>query len=331
LSIDRFCLADHRSLIQRSRTTSALMKKIFAPTLTLILSLGLSPTALANAGPGPWAGGAYYPGGTDGKYQAAAYGNNISGIIGFTIRDGGPAVTAIPSASGGAGGGGAGGGAGSGGGPGALAASNAVQAFDATQNYFLMFVEGRTYSGLAAGSVNPVGKKVTGTLLGAQPDFGVITNTSILLSVQTLPPTVVTNVTNTVSTNISITNVGGALQTNFFVSTNFFSNVVTVGPTFLTNSNTVNQVTPDPIPILNRGLSGAFQAKLKNNQAYMTFSGNGQLSTPSQLQTINVVTNAAGNMTGGTIETDMVSFQVDGLRTSFITVSPSAATTTPAN
>jgi len=292
----------------------------------------------------------------------------------------------------------------------------------------VIFVEGRTYSGLAVGSVNPVGKKVTGALLGAQPDFGfvtntlpfefpeptfvtntnvtfapvtiptLITNTNVVnflspsntlatntnvavigfneeVTITNLPGTTVTNITNTVSTNFVVTNVGPVFITNIVYSTNIVTNIVTTDPIYITNTNQVpifqtnitvvpivanetvfltnifiapgpNIVTNealtnivvvpvavpfsisgiqgttntfDPLPILNRGLSGGFQAKIKNNKAYMTFRGNGQLSTPAQLQTVDLATNAAGNNVAGTIETHTVSFKVDGLRTSFLT------------
>ncbi len=211
------------------------------------------------------------------------------------------------------------------GGPGALAASNAVQAFDPTQNYFLIFVDGRTYSGLAAGSVNPVGKTVTGALLGTQPEFSGVTNSNTITSVQQFlwPATVTTNVTNQ---SIVLSNDGTVTRTNLFftnvVTSNAFSNAI------LTNS--IALVRPDPLPLLNRGLSGAFQAKLKDNKAYMTFKGDGELSTPSQLQSVNVTTNARGEMIGGTIETDSIHFKVDGLRTSFTTISPAASTSATA-
>jgi hypothetical protein len=310
--------------------------------LTLALStIVLAADASANAGPGPWSSGSYYPGGTDGKYQAAVYGTNISGIIGFTIREGSPAVTAVSSSAGGAAGGGGGGGGGGGaagggvsGGPGALAASNAVQAFDPTQNYFLIFVDGRTYSGLAAGSVNPVGKTVTGALLGEQPSFLAVTNTNATTSAQQLtwPSTVTTNfATNVTNQTILVTNNGVAFSTNISVSI-IQTNLVTTGPFFsnLVTSNSFAVITPDPLPLLNRGLSGAFQAKIKNNQAYMTFKGNGQLSTPSQQQSLDLETNANGVVVGGTIDTAVVSFQIDGLRTSFLTASPAATSSTAA-
>ncbi len=390
-------------------------------------------THAGSLGPGPWSSGSYYPGGADGKYQAAVYGNNITGVIGFALREGSPTVlqqTNTQSQQGQQ--------LGSAASSSILAANAAAQVFDATQNYFVIFVEGRTYSGLAVGSVNPVGKTVTGALLGAQPDFGFVTNTlpfefpdpvfrtntnvtlqpveipTLLtntnittftsptntlvtntnvtvigfnneITITNLPGTVVTNITNIVSTNFAVTNIGPIFITNITYSTNIVTNIVTTDPIYITNTNQVplfstnvtitpvaagetvyvtnTNVTPgpnlitnqlitnvtevndtsffsvtggtgttnvfDPLPILNRGLSGGFQAKLKNNQAFMTFRGTGELSTPAQLQTVDLATNAAGDNISGTIETHTVSFKVDGLRTSFLTsFAPSAPSAT---
>jgi hypothetical protein len=319
------------------------MKTLFALLLATFL---LAAEASASVGPGPWASGAYYPGGTDGKYQAAAYGNNITGVIGFAIREGNPTVLQQTNATATAGGGG-GGTIASGSTASFSAATAAAQAFDATQNYFVIFVEGRTYSGLAVGSVNPVGKTVTGALLGAQPDFSLLTNSAVVtnqqvsvvgsnpvITIETLPGTTVTNINNE---TIIITNNGIVTETNIAIT-----NVVTIDPTYITNTN-FNLIyltnftesasafafttSPNLLPILNRGLSGGFQAKLKNKKAYMTFRGDGQLSTPAQGQTINLATNAAGNNVSGTIETHTVGFKVDGLRTSFsTTLAPSVPT-----
>lgn len=308
-------------------------------------------------GPGPWASGAYYPGGTDGKYQATAYGNNITGVIGFALREGSPSVTSQSTSTS------------------TLtadvatttisAATSAINVFDETQNYFVIFVEGRTYSGLAVGSVNPVGGTVSGALLGAQPEFGFVTNdlpfnfpplsyitntnTTIIgsnpvITFTTNPGITVTNVTNTFTTNIVVTNTVGGLQTNFFVSTNTISNVITTDPIIFTNTNwtfvfetnvtitdslysfsvtgvqgTTNVF--DPLPVLNRGVSGGFQADLTDNGAYMTFQGDGELSAPNLSQTVTLATNTDGSVTTGGIQTETMPFKVDGLRVSFYNTS----------
>jgi hypothetical protein len=335
----------------------------------LFLVFSALPAFSANwFGSGPWSSGAYYPGATDGKYQAAVSGNNIAGVIGFAIREGSPTVLTRTNQQ-------------NGGtttntlGTASLEAATATaQVFDETQNYFVIFVEGRTYSGLAIGTVNPIGNTVTGTLLGAQPDFGFVTNTlpfefpeatfttntnitiigsNEVVSITNLPGVTVTNVTNTVTTNIVITDIGGVTVATSIITTNTFSNVVTTDPISITNTNlfpifltntnvtsvpvTVPVFAPeattntfDPLPLLNRGLSGGFQASLQNKKGPMTFNGSGQLSTPAQLQTVDLVTNNAGNNIAGTIQTEMINFNLNGLRTSFLTtlapVAPSATT-----
>ena len=326
----------------------------FLPALCLA-ALCASQAFAGSLGPGPWAAGAYYPGGTDGKYQANAYGNNITGVIGFALREGSPTVTSQTTSTTTA----------DVAGTTIAAATSAINVFDETQNYFVIFVEGRTYSGLAVGSVNPVGGTVTGALLGAQPDFGFvtnnlpfkfpeltyITNTNVtiissnpVITFTTNPGITVTNVTNTFTTNIVVTNVGGALQTNFFVSTNTISNVVTTDPIIFTNTNwtfvfqTNTVITDagfsfsvsggqgttnvfDPLPVLNRGVSGGFQANLTDNGAYMTFQGDGELSAPSLSQTVILETNSNGTTTVGGITTETTPFKVDGLRVSFYNTS----------
>jgi len=335
-------------------------------SLTLLVVFALAPAPLIGSlGPGPWASGAYYPGGTDGKYQAAVYGNNIAGVIGFSIREGGPSVLAQPdtpltsqtedetaaAAT-------------------VQAATAAAQAFDQTQNYFVIFVEGRTYTGLAVGSVNPRGKTVTGALLGAQPDFSFIeenlpfefpeeTFTTNIVIEPTFPPQFnetisITNIPGFTTTNITISDentvvIIDGIQTTTNVSiTN--TNIVTIDPIIITNTNRVPVLVTNtnvqanvfpfsvtgvqgttnvfnPLPILNRGLSGGFQAKLRNNKAYMSFRGSGELSAPNLSQTLTLSTNAAGDTVTGAITTETASFKLDGIRTSFLTTQTPVAPT----
>ncbi len=89
----------------------------------------------------------------------------------------------------------------------------------------------------------------------------------------------------------------------------------------------------DVAPILNRGLSGGFQAKVSENRAVFTFNGNGRLSTPDDNQrvTATVTTDVANrgpaaNPTGqtvtmtsqGNVDTATTPFGLSGIRTSFI-------------
>lgn len=300
------------------------MKRPFPLLAALLVST--SATFAGSFGPGPWASGSYYPGGTDGKYQASVTGNNITGVIGFSIREGGPstitpeqqnqqnAETDSAASS-------------------TIAAATATtQVFDETQNYFVIFVEGRTYTGLAVASVNPVNNSVVGSLLGAQPDFGYQSNnfTDIFLSVPNKTNLVVTTnpaTTNTsIITNVVVTNVGGLVVTNSVITTN----VTVVDPERITNAIVTSGDLPanqfDPLPVLNRGSSGGWQAQLQNKGATMTFVGNGQLSSPAQAQRVDLVTN--NGQLVGQIVTDTVDFFVSGLRTSFSTALTVTDTTT---
>lgn len=134
-------------------------KLLLVPLLTVLSSAPL----LAGAGAGPWALGAYYPGQLDGKYQASVYGNNITGVVGFALINGGLPFSSRADAGGADAGGGAA--------DAAAAAVNTDLGLDETQNYFAIFVEGRTYTGRTVGMIDINRKKVTGTLIGLQPTF----------------------------------------------------------------------------------------------------------------------------------------------------------------
>jgi len=95
------------------------------------------------------------------------------------------------------------------------------------------------------------------------------------------------------------------------------------------------------LPIVNRGLSGGFTAKIKQKQAALTFKGSGQLSTPANTQTVNLTavpivanplvppTEPAGTITNlvttGQVVTDTTCFQLSGIRTSPFSRSPTAS------
>ncbi len=132
--------------------------------LVLLLTVLSSAPLLAGAGTGPWALGAYYPGQLDGKYQASVYGNNITGVVGFALVNGGVPFSSRSSATGGAD-------AGGGAADAAAISVNSDLGLDETQNYFAIFVEGRTYTGRTVGMIDINRKKVTGTLIGLQPSY----------------------------------------------------------------------------------------------------------------------------------------------------------------
>jgi hypothetical protein len=92
-------------------------------------------------------------------------------------------------------------------------------------------------------------------------------------------------------------------------------------------------ITPDidVVPILNRGLSGGFDADIQDSKATFTFTGDGQLSTPANNQTVTANVSAEnfsdpGNpafeefelVSSGNIQTETTDFQLSGLRTSFL-------------
>jgi hypothetical protein len=158
-------LRDGKSRIKVQSEIPA-MKKF----LLLLLLPSFTTTAVAGAGPGPWSLGASYPGQLDGKYQAAVYGNNITGVVGFALINGAPPFderTGIAGAAAAGGAGGAGGGAGGAAG----APVNTDLGLDETQNYFAIFVQGRTYTGRTVGMVDIDRHTVTATMIGAQPSF----------------------------------------------------------------------------------------------------------------------------------------------------------------
>jgi hypothetical protein len=113
----------------------------------------MAANVLAGAGSGPWADGAYYPGGLDGKYMGIVTGNNISGVLGFGISQGAPPFRETEQQSGQEG----------------VLAVNQQFGVDPLQNYFAIFVEGRTYTGLTIAGINIASKSVAGALQGQNP------------------------------------------------------------------------------------------------------------------------------------------------------------------
>jgi len=122
--------------------------------LSLLFSLAVVGSATAGSfGPGPWADGAYYPSGLDGKYMGIVTGNNISGVLGFAISDGAPPFRESDT---------------QGAQEGVFAVDQALGP-DPLQNYFAIFVEGRTYTGLTIAGINLDTKSVAGALQGQNP------------------------------------------------------------------------------------------------------------------------------------------------------------------
>ncbi len=122
--------------------------------LFTILYATFATTALAGSfGPGPWADGAYYPGALNGKYMGVVTGNNISGVLGFAISDGAPPYRESEQQTV----------------ADEVVAVNQQIDVDPAQNYFAIFVEGRTYTGLTIAGINLGDSTVAGALQGRNP------------------------------------------------------------------------------------------------------------------------------------------------------------------
>lgn len=286
--------------------------------LSLLGTAALATSAFASAGPGPWANATWYPGNLDGKYQAAVYGNNISGVLGFALANGSPTIatnSTIVNTNG---------------------SSQSTLVMNPFQNYFAIFVEGRTYTGSTLATANYDNSTLTGALIGAQPDF---TLDDYTLTTATAPLTnVVQTITVIGTTNITTITNTGIFQTNITSDgTNLITNVTEVLATntatldvletnFTTN---VTQGTIDsdykafnPLALINRGLNGGFRAQITGNGGVFTFVGDGELSTPAQAQVVNVARDniaIVGNIIGTQIDTETVPFKLNGIRVSFST------------
>ena len=128
------------------------MKKLLLPAIAICLSG--NPLLAGNwFGSGPWANGAFYPGQFDGKYQAVVTGSNIAGVLGFALVDGAPPSRTTDTEQAG----------------GLVVARNVQLGVDPFQNYFMIFVEGRTYRGETVAMVDIDTKQVAGSLQGTQP------------------------------------------------------------------------------------------------------------------------------------------------------------------
>jgi hypothetical protein len=225
------------------------MKKLLIPAIALCLS-GNAAFAGNWFGSGPWANATYYPGNLDGKYQAAVFGANVSGVLGFAIRDGAPPFLQSQSqtlAS-----------LNSGGSNNAIV-SNQQIGIDNSLNYYAIFVNGRTYVGTTAAAINYDNDSVNGTLIGTQPSTITTTNQIVVSQL----------ITNIVSTNetFSITTGGSTLTTNIVYD---LTNIQTV----LTTNAAINAA------VISTGVDGAFQANINSKRAVFTFQGPGQLSAP---------------------------------------------------
>jgi hypothetical protein len=230
-------------------------------------------------GTGPWASGWYYPGQMDGKYQASVTGVNIAGAVGFAFRDGAPTVSTNSTATTAttAGGG----------------ASSVVQnniTVDPTQNYFLIFVQGMTYSGITTAAMNVDQSTVTGAMYGGQSTFTTIPVESRVLITDGTNTTVGTITTPTLD-NLSLLNRG--------VNGGFTANIDSKKAVF-TFSGTGELSSP------------AFP------QSVLGFDTNGNVVPPSQF---------VSNAVTAVVETATVPFDINGIKVSFSSGSTVQTTT----
>jgi hypothetical protein len=283
------------------------MKKLLTP----LLLCGLTSSLLAGASTGgPFANGAYYSGYLNGRYMGVVTGNNIAGVLGFAIVDGAPPFRTRTEAES------------------ASASSVKVEEygtpdFDVTQNYFAIFVEGRTYTGITAAGIDIDNNTVAGALQGTDP-------IAVQAAVRGAPgPAVFNTGITTFQTNRTPATVGPTNDLTNVIITNV---VITREPPAFNNA----------LSILNRGLSGGFTAKIKSKNAVFTFKGDGQLSTPANSQSYTAsgyveeklpdtapITAPAGSLTNlyvtGQYQTESTHFQVRGIRMSFNSLGLQAA------
>ena len=243
------------------------MKTLLLTVITTMLAAHAS-FGFGSFSGGPWANDTYYPGNLDGKYQAAVFAPNgsanISGVISFTISNG---------------------------------STDKESQFD---NFFTIFVAGRTYTGVTDATINYDNDTVTGALLGTSPEAN--------------PPIDLTSLSIPVS---QVTVTGDVLKG------------------FTTNTNIVTIQTSlwDLAAMVNRGLSGGFRATINSQKATFTFSGSGELSSASEFISVEaqsvtesqVVKDKDGNpetiifspTATGRQTTATRPFQISGIRVAF--------------
>jgi hypothetical protein len=275
------------------------MKKLLTPLLLCSL---VSGAFAGGTSAGPWANGAYYSGYLNGRYMGVVTGNNIAGVLGFAIVDGAPPFRTKAEAE--------------------TASATSVKVeeyatpdFDITQNYFAIFVEGRTYVGLTAAGIDIDSNTVAGALQGTDP-------IAVQAAVSGAP-------------GPGAFELGATFVTSVVVDTNT--------GTATTNFSGGGSPAANALSILNRGLSGGFTAKIKSKNAVFTFKGDGQLSTPAnrqsytasgftQVRPVGAVAPPSvpeGQVTNifatGIYETESTPFKVRGIRTSFNSLGLQAA------
>ena len=223
-------------------------------------------------GSGPWANDAYYPGQLDGKYQASITGVNIAGAVGFAFQDGAPTSSSSAGT--------------------AAGASNNITV-DPSLNYFVIFVQGVTYSGTTTATINLDQNTVTGALYSGASAFSTIETSEILFITNGTSVETATQ-TSTVLDNLSLLNRG-------------------VNGGFVANINSKNS-------LFNFSGTGELSAPAFP-QSVLGFDTNGTVVPPDRFISDAVT---------AVVETATVPFDIQGIKVSFSGAS-TTSTSTPSN
>lgn len=264
------------------------MKNLLPVLLTQLFTASL----LAGAGSGPWANGLSYPGELDGKYMGVVTGNNISGVLGFAIKDGAPPYRNMEN-------------------PIEMAGNASVKQYeydtpriDVLQNYFAIFVQGRTYTGLTTAGIDIDSKTVAGALQGTDP-------IGVPATVQGAPGP--GDFSLRAADALSILNRG--------LSGGFTAKVKSTGSVFTFKGN-------GQLSTPSQGQSYTYES-IPSAQSYTVetpitdtiITPDGTVVTTTRITNITV---AAGNTVSGSYQTHSTAFNVKGIRTSWFANNPQA-------
>ena len=243
------------------------MKKTILPFLaiTLAANVGLAGNWF---GSGPWANDAYYPGQLDGKYQASVTGVNIAGAVGFAFQDGAPTSSSVTAAG----------------------ASNNITV-DPSLNYFVIFVQGVTYSGTTTATINLDQNTVTGALYSGASAFTTVETSEILFITNGTSVETATQV-STVLDNLSLLNRG--------VNGGFTANIKSKNSLF--NFSGTGELSAPAFP-----------------QSVLGFDTNGTVVPPDRFISDAVT---------AVVETATVPFDIQGIKVSFSGASTTSTSTT---
>lgn len=253
----------------------------------LILAVTVSTSTAGNwFGGSPWANGAAFPGALNGKYVGIVTGQNIAGVIGFAISDGAPpfrvntqetvAASALDTA----------------------VAINQTITPDVLQNYFAIFVEGRTYSGVTLAGIDIDSKTVAGALQGQNPAGLLAFDTFEAVGVTIDPVTgaVVSAPNNASRDALSIVNRG--------LSGGFTANINQNKAVFTFQGN----------------------GQLSTPANRQTFEVSGVPLQPNPLVKPPFIPDGTitNEVVSGIVRTESTAFQISGIRTSFLANNPAA-------